>query len=236
MDHSSLVTQAFAVFAEEAAARPTVTLRAGNEIDEYRSPSSFDGSIDVVSDDYLERFSWGVGYLDAASWRHYLPHLIEYALRNLQQGNGVTDALLNSLRPPDREPPRLASLSPATGSLGHALPGCPGLFTGFRPPGSGVPGARRVVDPRGSLPYQSQVGPRPSLEPPTPDMRVGEWRSQRADVFLTSTFEYIGHVADQERLHLAVNRAGFAERAARVVETSFERIGPGADPGAYIWL
>ena len=117
MDHSSLVTQAFAVFAEEAAARPTVTLRAGNEIDEYRSPSSFDGSIDVVSDEYLERFSWGVGYLDAASWRHYLPHLIEYALRHMQQGSNVADALLNSLRPPDREPPRLASLSPAQEAL-----------------------------------------------------------------------------------------------------------------------
>ena len=30
----------------------------------------------------------------------------------MRHSNNVTDALLSSLRPPDREPPRLASLSP----------------------------------------------------------------------------------------------------------------------------
>jgi hypothetical protein len=36
---------------------------------------------------------------------------MEYALRHLSDANLVVDALLNALRPPDRDPPRLSSLS-----------------------------------------------------------------------------------------------------------------------------
>ena len=46
------------------------------------------------------------------SWRHYLPALIDYALRHVDvPGAMVIEALLGGLRPPDREPPRLASLT-----------------------------------------------------------------------------------------------------------------------------
>ena len=42
----------------------------------------FDPAEDEPSDAYLEGFTlWGLGYLDARSWRHYLPRLIDYALR-----------------------------------------------------------------------------------------------------------------------------------------------------------
>jgi hypothetical protein len=92
-------------------ARPAITLRAGNELDDCRQPCPYDKNLDAVSDAYLEQYFWGVSFLDAASWRHYLPHLIEYAIRNSRQSNNVTDALLNNLRPPDRDPPRLTSLS-----------------------------------------------------------------------------------------------------------------------------
>ena len=109
--HSELVSEAFAAFAAEVAAMPSLSLRAGNALDEYNEPPPFDASLDSISDAYLERFPWGIGFLDAASWRHVLPFLIEYALRNVERGSNVTDALLSSLRPPDREPPRLASLS-----------------------------------------------------------------------------------------------------------------------------
>lgn len=111
MSQRELVALAFAAFAADVSRSPTVTLRGGNELDEYKVPSPFDAALDVVTDKYLEQYTWGVGYLDAPSWRHYLPHLIEYALRHIQEGSNVTDALLASLRPPDREPPRLASLS-----------------------------------------------------------------------------------------------------------------------------
>ena len=37
---------------------------------------------DQPTDAYLEGFAfWGLAYLDAQSWRHYLPRLIDYALR-----------------------------------------------------------------------------------------------------------------------------------------------------------
>jgi hypothetical protein len=117
MSQTELVALAFAAFAADISRSPAVTLRAGNELDEYKTPSPFVAALDVVTDEYLEQYTWGVGYLDAPSWRHYLPHLIEYALRHIHQGSNVTDALLYSLRPPDREPPRLASLSPEQEAL-----------------------------------------------------------------------------------------------------------------------
>ena len=102
-----------AAFAADLAARPMTTLRSGDARDSYCKDIPFDADIDVPTDEYLERFSFGVSHLDAASWRHYLPVLGTYALKCRNQGSNVIDALIQSLRPPDRDPPRLASLSPA---------------------------------------------------------------------------------------------------------------------------
>jgi len=64
-----------------------------------------------VTDEYLEMYAFaGLPYLDPASWRHYLPYLIEYSLCHPRSGSMVLDGLLYSLRPPDRVPPRLGSL------------------------------------------------------------------------------------------------------------------------------
>lgn len=117
MNHTEIPALARAAFAADLSCTPTITLRGGNAIDEYRQPPAFDATLDAVTDVYLERFMWGVGHLDAQSWRHYLPSLIDHALRHIRQASNVTDALLNSLRPPDREPPRLASLSPEQEAL-----------------------------------------------------------------------------------------------------------------------
>ena len=111
MRHSQLITKSFAAFSSEASTPPLITLRGGNALDEYNKPPSFDPLIDLISDSYFEKYSWGIGYLDATSWRHYLPHLIEYAISHIQNGTLVVDSFLNSLRPPDRDPPRLASLT-----------------------------------------------------------------------------------------------------------------------------
>jgi len=111
MNHEALLADLREAFASDALVAPSVTLRGGNAIDDYASPPPFDPSLDVITDEYLEAHHWGVNYLDAASWRHYLPSLFEYALRHLQEGSFVCEALLSSLRPPDRTPPRLASLS-----------------------------------------------------------------------------------------------------------------------------
>jgi len=112
MSASSIVRRAFEVFQADAAEPPPLTLRGANAVDSYDRPMAFDPAEDEPTDAYLEGFAfWGVGYLDARSWRHYLPRLIDYALRRRDDPAMVTEALVRSLRPPDRYPPRLASLS-----------------------------------------------------------------------------------------------------------------------------
>ena len=109
---SSLVQRAYAAFQRDAGYPPPLTLRGGNGIDGYDHPAPYDAALDEPTDDYLEQFTfWGLGYLDARSWRHYVPHLIEYALRRPADPRMVIEAFLRSLRPPDRYPPRLASLT-----------------------------------------------------------------------------------------------------------------------------
>lgn len=90
-----------------------MTLRQGNAIDSHRDDNELAGGAgDEPTDQYLEQYHWGVPYLDAHSWRCYLPYLISYAVRHMHDGSSlVINALLNSLRPPDREPSRLATLA-----------------------------------------------------------------------------------------------------------------------------
>jgi hypothetical protein len=108
-----LLRRAFEVFASDARLIPSTTLRSGNAIDGYAEPIPYDPAVDEPTDTYLERYAfWGVAYLDAASWRHYLPRLVAYGLHHVgSDPHMVVDALLSSLRPPDRTPPRLASLT-----------------------------------------------------------------------------------------------------------------------------
>jgi hypothetical protein len=121
MNPRALVAMANAVFAHDAASTPKITLRGGEALDSYDDPPPFNPTVDAVTDGYLEQYAGGLTFLDAASWRHYLPCLIEYTVRHFERGSDVCDALLNNLRPPDREPPRLASLSPAQEKVVTAL-------------------------------------------------------------------------------------------------------------------
>jgi uncharacterized protein DUF6714 len=113
--HADIVRRAFEVFRIDAEATPEMTLRGGSAADDYAEVPGFDPRLDEATDAYLEAYAFsGLVYLDAASWRHYLPRLIDYALRHLDShapGTMAIDGLLWSLRPPDREPPRLGSLS-----------------------------------------------------------------------------------------------------------------------------
>jgi hypothetical protein len=109
--------RAFEAFRADVEAVPPMTLRGGDAVDGYDRPPLFDAAIDEPTDAYLGAYAFsGLPYLDAVSWRHYLPRLIDYALRHLHTrspGTMAIDGLLGSLRPPDREPPRLGSLSAA---------------------------------------------------------------------------------------------------------------------------
>ena len=114
MTGDEIVRRAFAAFHADAAAVPPLTLRGGNAIDGYHEPEPFDPARDEPTDAYIEGFAfWGLIYLDGASWRHYLPRLIDYAFRRPDDPAMVVEALIRSLRPPDRYPPRLAALTAA---------------------------------------------------------------------------------------------------------------------------
>jgi len=98
-------------FAADLASAPPMTLRQGDAIDSYGQEPPRDDAADAATDAYLERYRHGLAHLDSTSWRHYLPVLADYAQRHLRRGTMVIDSLIMSLRPPDRDPPRLGSLS-----------------------------------------------------------------------------------------------------------------------------
>jgi Family of unknown function (DUF6714) len=107
-----IVRQAFEVFRADADAPPPLSLRGGCAVDSYDEAEPFDPARDEATDAYLEGFAfWGLGYLDAQSWRHYLPRLFSYAFRHPSDPRMALEALIRSLRPPDRYPPRLATLT-----------------------------------------------------------------------------------------------------------------------------
>ena len=109
---ATVVRRAFEVFRADAEALPPLALRGGNAVDGYDQPPAFSAAEDEPTDAYLEGFAfWGLAYLDAHSWRHYLPRLIDYASRHPDDPAMVAEALVRSLRPPDRYPPRLATLT-----------------------------------------------------------------------------------------------------------------------------
>lgn len=110
---TTLVSRAYAVFQADYAATPALSLRGGNAVDSYAEPPPYDPAVDAPTDEYLAQYTfWGLGYLDAASWRHYLPLLIDYSIRHIaDSGTMAIEGLLYSLRPPDRVPPRLATLN-----------------------------------------------------------------------------------------------------------------------------
>ena len=109
----AIVRQAYEAFRIDVERTPSITLRGGNAIDSYGTPPPYDPEVDTITDDYLTTYTfWGLGYLDAASWRHYLPHLIAYTFQHITSLNTMApEGLLYALRPPDREPPRLATLT-----------------------------------------------------------------------------------------------------------------------------
>jgi len=107
-------------FAVDAALSPALTLRGANAIDSYTEPSPFDAEQDACLPEYLEAHAWGIHHLDPASWRHYLPALGELALDSLSTGSSAVSGLIQSLRPPDRDPPRLGSLDITPESIWEA--------------------------------------------------------------------------------------------------------------------
>src|SRR5262245_51293572 len=114
MSDQNLVRRAFEAFRADADAPPPLTLRGGDAVDSYHLPEPFDAALDQPTDAYIEGFaSFALSYLDARSWRHYLPRLIDYAFRRPTDPHMAVESLIRALRPPDRYPPRLATLDDA---------------------------------------------------------------------------------------------------------------------------
>jgi hypothetical protein len=109
---SEISRRASELFHADALAAPEMTLRGGYAEDSYDFAPPSDPVLDELTDAYLEAYTfWGLAYLDPASWRHYLPHLIDYTFRHMDDPKMAVEGVLHNLRPPDREPPRLASLT-----------------------------------------------------------------------------------------------------------------------------
>jgi Family of unknown function (DUF6714) len=109
---SAIIRKAREAFQADLQSAPRMTLRGGYAEDSYEEVPPPDPELDKLTDEYLETYTfWGLAYLDPASWRHYLPHLFDYSFRHMDDPKMAVEGLLHSLRPPDREPPRLASLS-----------------------------------------------------------------------------------------------------------------------------
>ena len=115
MTRDSIIALAYEVFKADLDAIPSITLRGGDALDGYDEPPAYDSSIDEPTVEYLETYAFhGLTFLDAPSWRHYLPRLIDYALTHMASSAPNTmaiDGFLWSLRPPDRDPPWRCSIS-----------------------------------------------------------------------------------------------------------------------------
>ena len=96
------------------AAHTMLSLRQGNEIDSYVTPT-----LDVLPVDWrdvlepgLEGQHWGFTHLDAVSWHFYLPAFLAYSVQHFTRGESlVILACINNLRPPDRVPSRFSTLT-----------------------------------------------------------------------------------------------------------------------------
>ncbi len=96
------------------AAHATLSLRQGDEIDSHDAPAPDVAPMDWrdIPEHELETHHWGFTYLDADSWRFYLPAFLAYSVRHLSRGESlVIAACLSNLRPPDRVPSRFITLS-----------------------------------------------------------------------------------------------------------------------------
>jgi hypothetical protein len=115
-------------FHADLEAAPQMTMRGGYAEDNYENVPPPDAKLDKPTDEYLETYTfWGMAYLDPASWRHYLPYLIDYSFRHMDDPKMAVEGVLNNLRPPDRDPPRLASLNAEQESLNRGVPRRTGL-------------------------------------------------------------------------------------------------------------
>ena len=115
--NSEFSNLAYTAFHSDSIKIPPMTLRGGDAVDSYDLAPDYDRQLDEPTDDYLQKYAYfALPHLDPLSWRYYLPFLIDYTLRHATaeappESSLVVEGTLFSLRPPDREPPRLSVLT-----------------------------------------------------------------------------------------------------------------------------
>ena len=85
-----------------------MTLRQGDEIDTGYSIKTLDDVAPLdwqtVTDGELEKYHWGLNYLDPYSWQFYLPAFMRYSICHISLGESlVTVAFINTLIPERHE-------------------------------------------------------------------------------------------------------------------------------------
>jgi hypothetical protein len=113
LEQSKLLDSISAAF-PAGPARPTLSLRQGDQVDSHDTPTSdlLPADWREVSERELEEHHWGFTHLGADSWHFYLPAFLEYSVRHSSRGDSlVIAACLNNLRPPDRLPSRFSTLT-----------------------------------------------------------------------------------------------------------------------------
>lgn len=99
MMRSEISRRASEVFHANTLAAPLMTLCGGDAEDSYNVEPPHDAVVDELTDAYLEAYTFGgLAYPDPASWRHYLPHLIDYTFRHMDDPKMVVEGVLHSLR------------------------------------------------------------------------------------------------------------------------------------------
>lgn len=68
---------------------PNMTLRSGNNIDNRRAALAFSPEEDNDSSSYLNKYCYGLSYLDFASWEYYAPIFMKHILSNYPEDSDV---------------------------------------------------------------------------------------------------------------------------------------------------
>lgn len=89
-DFHRMICEAF----PEKVSMPPMSLRAGDRLDDGLEPLPFDRELDRPTRDYLDRHMFGLHYLDAASWQHYLPILLTSTFEHFATPSNHVDLFL----------------------------------------------------------------------------------------------------------------------------------------------
>jgi hypothetical protein len=98
--------------------RPSLSLRAGDALDDHLEPPGYDPVIDAPSFEYIDSYAAGIAFLDAASWNHYTPRLLVALVERLDDNRSTgLGNFLELLVPPHKNASRTGWMTPDEASV-----------------------------------------------------------------------------------------------------------------------